>query len=332
MLYLSDYDERMKMVDLNFPEKINFAERAEGYYQKRPQLLALLNELYNGYLCLADRYCRALAKNGHHHRRYSFPIPSADQFGEEWFDHHRDGNLADAIIDSSDAESSLSYQQAAHQSTQSSLQVRQADPDLMVADLVIRTVDCELMLHELAMVERRSGESSRRVELQKSLLNVLESERVILLNENARLVHQVAALVEENRGLVSESIFMKRKAAELAACVFKMREDHGVCTLSRKIENLQGQINGLEKRNREYYDRLVKHEEEKNRAKTKRELSFKGLRCFQVHEGDVPWVIGSGNTVAKTNPAGKGGVKSEKFAIFKLWSRVKKLKDRIRYS
>ncbi|XP_059300064.1 kinase-interacting family protein-like [Lycium ferocissimum] len=256
---IADLDKKMKKLILNIPNKDSadsFTERADAYYQKRPQLLALLQELYDNYLSLADRYCQALAKN--HHRRNSFPIQSFhfddnnDQFDKE-----------EEIIDS-DAESSLSYQPPFPiQPTQAKF-----ESDMIVADLVIRNVDCEIMLHEITQVEKKCNESSRKIELQESLLELLESERLILLNENARLGYKVTSLMEENKGLFSESLFMKRKVAELARCMLNRREDRRVCVLNRKVEDLQGQIYGLERRNKEYYEKLLKHEEEKkNRAK-----------------------------------------------------------------
>ncbi|XP_060171160.1 kinase-interacting family protein-like isoform X2 [Lycium barbarum] len=261
---IADLDKKMKKLILNIPNKDSadsFTERADAYYQKRPQLLALLQELYDNYLSLADRYCQALAKN--HHRRNSFPIQSFhfddnnDQFDKE-----------EEIIDS-DAESSLSYQPPFP------IQPAQAkfESDMIVADLVIRNVDCEIMLHEITQVEKKCNESSRKIELQESLLELLESERLILLNENARLGYKVTSLIEENKGLFSESLFMKRKVAELARCMLNRREDRRVCVLNRKVEDLQGQIYGLERRNKEYYEKLLKHEEEKkNRAKIGKEV------------------------------------------------------------
>lgn len=119
------------------------------------------------------------------------------------------------------------------------------------SDLVIRTMDFEFILHELNQVDKNCDESSRKIELQKSLLELLESERLILLNENARLGYKVASLIEENKGLSNESLFMKRKAVELAGCMLNMREDHRVWVLSRKVED---QIYGPERRNKEYYE------------------------------------------------------------------------------
>ncbi|KAK4719590.1 hypothetical protein R3W88_017928 [Solanum pinnatisectum] len=304
---IADLDMKMKKLVVNVPNidgADSFTERADAYYQKRPQLLALLQELYDNYLSLADRYCQALAKN--HHRRNSFPISSFhfDHDNDDQFD--KEENNGSEIIDS-DAESSLSYQPP-FPSTQVKF-----EPDMIIADLVIRSVDCEIILHELSQVDKLCNESSRKIELQESLLELLESERLILLNENARYGYKVASLMEENKGLSSESLFMKRKVAELARCMLNRREDHRVCVLSRKVEDLQGQIYGLERRNNECYEQLLKHEEEK-RSKSK--MGLKG--CFKVPEEAV---VGNAQKGEKQKTVGaEVGKKVPKF-----WDRVKKL-------
>nr|XP_027126165.1 kinase-interacting family protein-like [Coffea arabica] len=318
---IADFDERMKMLAVNVSEEDSadsFAKRAEEYYQKRPQLLALLQELYNGYVALADRYCQALAKNNHHRRRYSSPISPFNFNENDQFDEEDAGD----VIDSDDAASSLSYQ------TPFPAAAAALDPDMIVADLVMKSVDCDLILNELIAMERKSGESSRKIELQKSLLDVLESERLILLNENASLVYRVNALLEENKGLTSESLFMKRKAADLARCVLKLREDHRVCMLSRKIEDLQGQICGLEKKNKDYYDQLVKHEEEKKskaitvktNSKSPAEVTLED--CFHVNE-DVS-CFGSLANMKKGCLPTNGSINRGRRAS-RLWNRVKKI-------
>ncbi|KAJ8536659.1 hypothetical protein K7X08_035060 [Anisodus acutangulus] len=317
---VADLDEKMKKVALKIPEKDSpdsFAERADAYYQRRPQLLALLQELYNSYVSLADRYCQALAKN-HNHRRYSSPIPSLTFSENGNYDEEDNGG---EIVDS-DAESSLSYQPSFPPSTRNKF-----DAEMIFADLVIRNVDYDFVLDDLNQVERQNNESSRKIELQKSLLDVMESERLILLNENARLGYKVATLMEENKAVSSESLFMKRKAAELARSILKMREDHRVCMLSRKIEDLQGQIYGLEKKNKEYYDQLVKHEEEKTRRsksmKVRREVNLK--YCFKVPE-DVTGITRSfsfGNLKKGSDQQGNANAEFKKKAP-KLWDRVKK--------
>ncbi|CAI9768034.1 unnamed protein product [Fraxinus pennsylvanica] len=63
----------------------SFAAIANFYYEKLVQLLALLQDLYNACLSLADSYCRELAKN-HHSLRYSSPIPPLSFEGNSQFD------------------------------------------------------------------------------------------------------------------------------------------------------------------------------------------------------------------------------------------------------
>ncbi|CAI9767407.1 unnamed protein product [Fraxinus pennsylvanica] len=304
---IADLDERMKMLISKIPKESadSFAERANAYYHQRPQLLALLQDLYNDYLSLADRYCQSLAKNNH---RRSSCCSSPSNFDEnQWSDQGDPGGVVDLEIGSI-----LPLQPPFPLPTK-------VDVEMLIADLVMNTVDYEILSNELSVEEKRSSESERKIELQKNLLDVLESERLILLNDNATLGYRLSALVEENKGLVSESLFMKKKAAELARCLLKTREDHRVFVLSRKIEDLQGQIYGLEKRNKEYYEQLVRQDEKKKKGK-KKDVKIKDRvsldDCFKVRASDADNV--------KTDFKHKdGGVEGAR--VSKLWNRVKKM-------
>ncbi|KAH6761465.1 hypothetical protein C2S52_018898 [Perilla frutescens var. hirtella] len=328
---IADLDEKMKMLTRKIPKgnsPDSFAERANSYYHERPQLLALLDDLYNGYLSLADRYCQALAKNQQQQKPHSrCSSPNLRQKFEDATTQPDEGDAGEVI--DSDAESSLSFQPP----TAPPVEAREIDADMVVADLVMKAVEYDVIMNELSVVEKRWSESSRKMELQKNLLDVLESERLILLNDNATLGYRVSALVEENTGLASESMFLKRKAAELARCVLKTREDHRVCMLSRKIEDLQGQIYGLEKRNKEYYDQLVK-QEEKNMSKGTKSKGGDQVNledCFRVGAGGGAIRLskcfsfnvkksGDQNSNCDQNP--NGDVEGKK--VSKLWDKVKK--------
>ena len=239
-----------------------FADRAETYYQKRPQLLSLLQDLYNGYITLSDRYIQTLAKHKHH-SRHSSQVSTVDEgFSDQ------EEEASGVSHSDSDIESSISYQHPQHMMMPIGLpKSSMLDVDAIVAELLIRNIEYDMLMHEVGVMERRYCESSRKSELQKSLLEVLESERIVLLNENASLSYRVNTLVEENKELASESVFIKRKAGELAKCVLKMREDHRVYLLHRKIEDLQAQIHGLEKRNKEYYEKLLRRDVQEDDGK-----------------------------------------------------------------
>ncbi|KAL0385220.1 UNVERIFIED_CONTAM: Kinase-interacting family protein [Sesamum radiatum] len=322
---IADMDERMKMLTRKIPKEHSgdsFAARANSYYHERPQLLGLLHDLYNGYLSLADRYCQALAKNNQHQNRsYSrccSPIPILKFDETSQLDEGDTGEVID-----SDAESSLSFQPL----TPAPLQTKEMDPDMVIAELVMRTVEYDIVLNELTVVEKRWGESSRKMELQKNLLDVLESERLILLNDNATLGYRVTALVEENKGLASESLFLKRKAAELARCVLKTREDHRVCMLSRKIQDLQGQIYSLEKRNKEYYEQLVK-QEEKNKSKGRKSKGGEEVNledCFEPGGGAASLRKCFSFNVKRVGDQNANSGIEEGRRVSKLWDKVKKL-------
>ncbi|CAA7391123.1 unnamed protein product [Spirodela intermedia] len=235
----------------------SFAERAENYYRKRPQLLSLLHDLYHRYISLADRYTQTFLKPHQSHRRSLSQVSSTL---------HSDLDDADSPepdpdpLDS-DAESSLSFQ------CPPPPPLERLPPsygvDELVAELVARSVENEILQHEISQLDKYQSESTRKIELQSSLLEVLESERMVLLTENARLGTRAAAVEEENEGLSAEVGYLRRTAEELARCVVKLREDHRVCILGRKIQELQAQIYTLEKRNRECYEVMARREDEK---------------------------------------------------------------------
>ncbi|KAL8218452.1 hypothetical protein R6Q57_021825 [Mikania cordata] len=220
-----------------------FGERADFYYQKRPQLLALIQDLYNRYLYLADRYTRTLSKQLQEHVHAN---------------HEHEQEL---ICDNN--------------TSRSNNQLRKPDTsELVIAELVMKFVEYDIVLDELQTLDIVQGESKKKIELQKSLLDVLESERLVLTNENSRLA--------------SESLFMKRKAGELARCVLLERsEDHRVFVLSRKIDDLQAQIYELEKQNKEYYDRLMKQQMEvKGNEGKKNNISINIKKLMVKNNGD----------------------------------------------
>ncbi|XP_022998697.1 kinase-interacting family protein-like isoform X1 [Cucurbita maxima] len=293
----------------------SFAERAEFYYNKRPQLLALLQELYTAYTTLSDRYIQTIAKrHNHHHNRHSSVTSTLDSF-----DGVEDSGISQI---ESDAESSLSYQQVSVIIPAKNYPM--VYNDAFVAEIVIKNVEYDILINEVSILEKQCGDSSTKIELQKSLLEVLESERLILLNENARLGYRVASLMEENKGLVAESVFMKQKASEMARCMLKLRDDHRAYLLNQKIEDLQGQIYGLEKKNREYYEKLAKIDKtmvesiSKNKEHNGNEVTLEA--CFQIrklkskrhHSG----VINNSGSDRKSNSGRK---------TYRWWAKVKSM-------
>ncbi|KAL6183358.1 hypothetical protein ACLB2K_044769 [Fragaria x ananassa] len=333
---LADVEERMKMVALNSNSKSTktpedqdtgdtFAERAEAYYKTRPQLLSLLQDLYNSYLTLSDRYIQTIAKTTSLSQSQSFHPPrrqSSQTSTIEYYDYYELQDQYETSQNDSDVESTVSYQQHLFSllaQDDNDDNTTMASFDAIVAEIVIKNVECDILLHEVNASERQHNESSRKIELQKSLLEVLESERLILLNENSKLGYRVGALVEENKALASESMFMRRKAGELARCLLQMREDRRVSMLSRKIEDLQGQIYGLEKRNKEYYQQLVSKDhsqqgsvEEERISSINKKKTRKGIgRSSNEVDFHVCFQIGKmkrrGGTVTRGTGADKKG-------------------------
>ncbi|XP_047083207.1 kinase-interacting family protein-like [Lolium rigidum] len=257
---IADIEQRVRALAVSLPDDAaaaatdhSFAERAENYYHRRPQLLALLTDLHHRYLYLADRYSQSLLAKSHPHH-LSLNLVHAAAVSE---------CSSDVDDRSSDAGSSLSFQP--HHSANDDHHRRHpaapgADSDLVVAELVMAWVGRDVLAHE---AERRNAESARKIELQGSLLEVLESERLVLLGENARLGFRASAAEEEAAGATAELGYARRRAAEMARLVVKLREDHRVCMLGRKIEALQAQVYGLEMRNRECYEAMAAWEAER---------------------------------------------------------------------
>ncbi|KAM0889303.1 hypothetical protein ACQ4PT_027852 [Festuca glaucescens] len=258
---IADIEQRVRALAVSLPDDAaaaatdhSFAERAENYYHRRPQLLALLTDLHHRYLYLADRYSQSLlAKSSHPH--LSLNLVHAAAVSE---------CSSDVDDRSSDAGSSLSFQP--HNSANddhhrpSAAPAAMVDGELAVAELVMAWVHRDVLAHE---AERRNAEAARKIELQGSLLEVLESERLVLLGENARLAFRASAAEEEAAAAAAELGYARRRAAEMARLVVKLREDHRVCMLGRKIEALQAQVYGLEMRNRECYEAMAAWEAER---------------------------------------------------------------------
>ncbi|XP_062110711.1 protein NETWORKED 3A-like [Humulus lupulus] len=61
---LSELDENIKtMVSILEEDGDSFAKRAEMYYQRRPQLIEVLNELHNSYRWLAEKYDQLIIRS-----------------------------------------------------------------------------------------------------------------------------------------------------------------------------------------------------------------------------------------------------------------------------
>lgn len=231
---IADIDQRVRALavdDAAPPTEHSFAERAEEYYQKRPQLLALLADLHRRYLCLADRYCH------HQHKREQPSLPASAS---------SDCGSSDVDDRCSDAGSSLSFQ-AQHAPPRAGLPAEEEE-ELLVAELVAAWVERDVLADEAA---RRAAESARRIQLQGSLVEVLESERLVLLGENARLGFRATAAEDEAAAAAADLGYARRRAAEMARLVLRLREDHRACVLGRRAEALQARVYALELRNRE---------------------------------------------------------------------------------
>ncbi|KAM3317020.1 hypothetical protein ACQJBY_034919 [Aegilops geniculata] len=258
---IADIEQRVRALAAGVPDDDaadhSFAERAENYYHRRPQLLALLADLHHRYLYLADRYAHSLLANA-----------NAKSSAHHLHSHHLSLNLSsdcssDVDDRSSDAGSSLSFQPhpgTADDRFATLVAAPAVDGELVVAELVMAWVDRDVLADE---ADRRRAESARKIDLQGSLLEVLESERLVLLGENARLAFRASAAEEEAAAAAAELGYTRRRAADMARLAVKLRDDHRACMLGRKVEALQAQVYGLELRNRECFEAMAAWEAER---------------------------------------------------------------------
>lgn len=194
-----------------------FSQRNGFIYQRRPLLLSLCQDLYDGYTTLLDRFNHSKSQN------LKQPIS-----------HDNDGSDTDI---SSEVESIFSFQQLQVPTTCD----MHKDIDELVSQLVTANLEQDTAQHELQRREQKLQEASKTIELLKKLVMLLDMEKEVAVEETAKLGYKVTCLLEENRELATEALFMKKEAVRLARCVLKMRDEHfhNVCHLQNQIYTLQ---------------------------------------------------------------------------------------------
>ncbi|CAH8284593.1 unnamed protein product [Eruca vesicaria subsp. sativa] len=232
---LSDLEARMELLRVSALEESQggddtFAQRAEWFYQRRPLLLSLCLDLYNGYITLLGR--------SHQTRQNQQLKPTA--FPPIHLLHDEEDCVTEVDSGSEiSSESIISFQQMEDPA------VASEEVDELVSQLVTANLDKEILQHELLNKEEQFHEASKTIELLKKFVMLLEMEKEVAMEENANLGYKVTSLLEENRELATEALFMKNEAVGLARCVLKMRDDHfhKVCILQNRIYSLQASQN-----------------------------------------------------------------------------------------
>ncbi|CAN6892571.1 unnamed protein product [Brassica oleracea] len=232
---LSDLEARMQLLRVSALEESQgdddtFAQRAEWFYHRRPLLLSLCLDLYNGYLTLLGRS---------HQTRPNQQLIHAPSHPNHLLQDEED---CVSEVDSGSeisSESTLSFQQMEDPATVSE------KVDELVSQLVTANLDKEILQDELLNKEEKFCEAAKTIELLKKFVMLLEMEKEVAVEENANLGYKVTSLLEENRELATEALFMKNEAVGLARCVLKMRDDHfhKVCILQNRIYSLQASQN-----------------------------------------------------------------------------------------
>ncbi|WZY97131.1 hypothetical protein YC2023_069460 [Brassica napus] len=216
---LSELESRMQVMRVSALEDNQtgetFSQRAEWFYQRRPLLLSLCQDLFHGYATLLNRYDQAKPQN-------LKPVS------------HENNSNDDTDI-SSQVESILSFEQT---------QITACDKqkvDELVSQLVTANLERDMAQDELLRGEQKFREASETIELLKKLVMLLDMEKEVAVEETVSLGYKLASLLEENKDLATEALFMKKEAVRLARCMLKMRDEHfhQLCVLQSQVYALQ---------------------------------------------------------------------------------------------
>ncbi|KAL0803728.1 hypothetical protein Bca101_096218 [Brassica carinata] len=156
-----------------------FSQRAEWFYQRRPLLLSLCQDLFDGYATLLNCYNQAKPQN---------PKPVS---------HENDSN--DDTDISSQVESILSFEQT---------QITACDKqkvDELVSQLVTANLERDMAQDELLRGEKKFREASKMIELLKKLVMLLDMEKEVDVEETVNLGYKLTSLLEENKDLATEA-------------------------------------------------------------------------------------------------------------------------------
>ncbi|ESQ30705.1 hypothetical protein EUTSA_v10012064mg [Eutrema salsugineum] len=217
---LSELESRMQVMRVSALEENQtgetYSQRAEWFYQRRALLLSLCQDLYDGYATLLDRYNHSKPQN---------PKPIS-----------QDNDSTNDTDISSEVESILSFQQM-----QITTCDKQQNTDELASQLVTANLEKDIAQDELRRREQKLQEAFKTIELLKKLVMLLDMEKEVAVEETANLGYKLASLLEENRELATEVLFMKKESVRLARCVLKMRDEHfhKVCLLQSQIYSMQ---------------------------------------------------------------------------------------------
>ncbi|KAF8048762.1 hypothetical protein N665_2413s0005 [Sinapis alba] len=202
---LSELESRMQVLHVSALEENQIGKT---FYQRSPLLLSLCEDLYHGYTTLLERYNHAKPQN---------PKPIS---------HDNDSN--DDTDTSSEVTSIFSFQQ---------MQITTCDTQ-KIDELVSQLVTAQ---EELRRGKQKFREASKTIELLKKLVMLLDIEKEVAVEETENLGYKLTSLLEENRELATEALFMKKEAVRLARCVLKMRDEHfhEMCLLQNHVYALQ---------------------------------------------------------------------------------------------
>ncbi|KMZ69123.1 hypothetical protein ZOSMA_221G00320 [Zostera marina] len=123
--------------------------------------------------------------------------------------------------------------------------------------LEINTDDDEIV----SQIVRNHDITSRKIELQRKLIDVLEGEREVLLTINHRMEMKLAEAIEANQRFGMGPAKNKMVEMDAAGLGGYVAENVRIGLLEEKIGVLQNKVCGLEEKNMNYFQERVRTED-----------------------------------------------------------------------
>ncbi|XP_074274289.1 uncharacterized protein LOC141598488 [Silene latifolia] len=246
---LAELDEKTKtMLKLIEDDSDSFAQRAEMYYKKRPELVSMVEDFYRSHRSLAERYDQLKSDRS---LRVRSPLRQSVSHPKDEYDNDND-NMCDSL------KSLESFSEVAYSSDDESVDSEVDDPELEGGkERAFSSLDSGN--DEMTKLREELYRLREENEIQKSQLIGNNQEKDELFSQLADNINELKKLREECEAIKEEGPFNPSE--------FPIQKDGDRIYVTKKFEAMQ-KLGELEAENRYFKDALVlkeillKHEEE----------------------------------------------------------------------
>ncbi|KAJ8427187.1 hypothetical protein Cgig2_012855 [Carnegiea gigantea] len=249
---LAELDEKTKgMLKLIEEDADSFAQRAEMYYKKRPELISMVEDFYRAYRSLAERYdqhrmdpinrVKSPLRHSMPEFKAEFGLTSINSFGS--FTEEAYGSSEES------AESEVDDPEEDHD-----VVVVEDDDEIENQFMAATSCDELIKLREELEQLQQENEVHRNLIKQKEEAEKLKTEMESLMLENMNLMEQTKKKDEEKTE-------MGRKLGEVKSELTKMGEE--IKQREKEAEKLKNEMESLMLENMNLMKQMKKKDEEK---------------------------------------------------------------------